>query len=1334
LKANENSKNEIAAGRYPLPLYDFFIALKQNNFLVTPGQISDSNSIIAQYAATVNNEQELCNYLAPVFANSEEEQIQFREIFEQYFKEKIIQKPHEEPDWTKRAVIHFRKYSLIYMAAFVLVVLSVILYNQLKPIPPPPPTISIVSNIAEFNPDGSKGTGISYKGRKVAVQLFINGKLADSVNDISLKSTFNWGDRNVEDTLPYHVYNTGGNFIITAFVNISYGRGLSHFSDTAVSTVAGVCLENKSISIETNHKGDSVKIGDKILLRAGIAGKQPDSISWSGSDNADLVASEKGRALLISFPKEGPQTVYCNAVYDSANSPCSAQNSVSFIVYDPKPKPQLSFSIPANASIIPPKYKVDQKWFYWLWFLTPLFLVLASLFAKRWQRSKKEKKIVNEEIKSQYTNLVQSFNARLGPANIPFQNKNYLPLIEPEIGLVAKGMRKRISDDTSFLHLQKTIAKAILNAGFFQPVNVARTQQAEYLVLIDENNSNSQQVKLFEYLLDLLAKQNVFIEKYYYRHEPKSCYSINQPNGISLEKLSERYPKHILLIFGNAYQLVYQLYPVIDNSYLQLLNRWQYKAILTPVPFPDWGNKEKRVLQEELPVLPVDIPGQLLLLQKLFDEQINVLEDLKQYSDSFYDAESFDFEDVDELKDYCENAAWANTGDGVKYSNILFQWVAALAVYPKIQWELTLAIGKSIMDKYGKTTEMNFTTLLRIARIKWMRDGRFPEFTRLNLLKHLAKENEVTARETILSGLNEIPETELSNDHFAFEEKETQRLVNEFSLYAYDPVKYVQYQKSKDLFTQLRLNKQMTDITTESYFENKNLQWTTLINKPGQPGILSAKPDNIPLDRYPSFKPDGQGLLTRIYFWSAAVSSLLFTALVIGWIALGAFNYYESRAFVPFTFKQPFSKEIKFTYTDAPKTNPYKNVVLTVDTFQTDLNADSISTLSLPVNDFLKNISITEDGADVFDTAMAVVYDEYNIAVLGIKTHDTTNIDSTKGKPLVTSVFIQVSETGLTGSANAFKKELESKGFMVNAVALGNNNYNSEISYYTAGMRNSANEIKQYYNKYFPDLNIPVRLKNSNIQVNTDNRIIVWIRKYEPVAPARFKIGNVEFQQVVKQNELLNVSFDIINNGVADRTKIQGRICILSDPSCFDFEFSQIPSIKIKQPINLEKFSIGRHEIRVVIDGAKINQSLGFFTIESPADLPKCDTIHSYIGDGAGNILFNGKRYIKQAHSKLGIDLRILELNEKYAVFAVSKDKCPSEKLTVAIGGTQNYKFCDGATLKLNLLNWNNKRSVPGASNRNLLNAQSKVPDNPEAIFDAILCELQQNNAEKAKY
>gem|GEM_PF-3368842 len=986
---------EPSDGKTYLPLYDFFIALKQNNFLVTPKQIIDSNSIVDRYSENVKNEHELCNYLSPIFANSQEEQIQFKEIFEQYFKEAIKQpEPTPVKRWQKIPG-HFKKHWGKYALVLLLTILVVIIINRLKPIPVPRPSIFISANFSDLGVKGLKNPVASNPNSQIEVQLHIGDQLADTVPGLTLKSKFNWGDNTAGDTLRYHIYNAEGYFTITVYVDV-YLKNTFQFADTA-DAVVGICFESKGISIRNVSGKDSIKINEQVKLEAVSTGKKPDSILWTSVKNKKLVENGYGKELIISFDKEGMQPVYCTPIYDSADSPCTAQSSISFFVYDPKPKPQIIFSVPAGANSIAPKYKIKQNWLYLLGTLAIISLFFTVFFALRWNRSKKNTASDNKLIQEEYEKLIQSFSGKTGTADLPFLNKNYLPLPEPEIGDVARQMRKRINDDASYLHLQKTIARAIENSGFFQPVLSSRTQQSEYLVLIDENNSKSQQVKLFEYLLELLAKQNVFIEKYYYQQEPKLCYCTTQPNGISLEKLSEKYPKHVLLIFGDAYQLIYQHYPVMDSSYLQLLRRWQYKAVVTPVSFLDWGNKEKKALLDELPVLPVDIPGQILLLQKLFEEEINIIAGLKQYSKNFYETEMIDFEDVDELYVYCENAAWANVSGGGKYSNILFQWIAALAVYPKIQWQLTIAIGKAIMDKYGKSHEMNFTSLLRIARIKWMKDGKFPDYSRLDLLKNLSKENEVIARETILTVLNEIPEADLNTHHFAYEEKETQRLINEFNLYAYDPVKYAAYKKSRELVAQLWHNSKITDIPVQTYIENKDLKWDTIINKPVTRGELVLPGENIPVQKYFGDGPVQNTFLTRFYLWCTSISSLLFLTSLIGGIILLVLNFTGNKKITPFTYEQSFNKEIKFNYTDTSGSKLVNNVVLTVDTALTNLYTNKLSTLLLLVNDSLKRVSVTVDDDIIFDTVTNLLHDAYTIALIKNKITDTVQpIDTAK--------------------------------------------------------------------------------------------------------------------------------------------------------------------------------------------------------------------------------------------------------------------------------------------------------------------------------------------------
>jgi CheY-like chemotaxis protein len=957
-------------GKIHLPLYDFFIALKRNGFLVTPGQIADGNTIIETYSTKIKNERELCQYLAPVFANSKEEQLQFIQIFDAHFKiqqGEIAKKEKDKTFWQR----HWWKF--LFAAVGIAGLLWYTLYNKFaSPKIPSKPNIVLLTDIEPVKYSSAKKKIMQRTAS--AWQVISDVANPDYLKEVTKKVLYNWGDGVRLDTASRHVYTKEGNYNLTAYAGIYY-RNSFQYTDTLRSQLA-ICFIADTITFTTNFT-NAVKVGDIITITAADAGEK-DTVVWSGAGDA-AEKKENGNTITLRYNKPGRQVIDCGIYNPKSELICERTDNISFFVNDTAVAPTITVSVPETAKALLPKYNVKPKLFISLAALALLFMGLTTYLSRVINRQKKVQKSVTEETTTQYRNLRQSFLGRQGDVQLPFLSKNYLPLPEQEIEDVARQMRKRISDDSVYLHVQKTINKAVNNAGFFEPVTAVGTQQSEYLVLIDDNATNSQQVKLFEYLLELLGKKNVFIEKYYYRTQPKWCYKEQGAVTISLEKLSEKCPKHILLFFGNAYQLVYQLYPVIDSSYQHLLSRWQYKAILTPVSFLDWGNKEKKVLPDELPVLPVDIPGQILLLQKIFGEQVNVFADLKLYGNEFYEAEPVDFEDIDELSDYCDAAVWAVQSGG--YKNILFQWIAALAVYPKIRWELTLTIGKNILDAYDKTPELNFTTLLRIARIKWMRDGRFPDYTRLNLLKQLTKENEIIARETILTALKEIPKAELSSVHFAFEEKEMQRLTNEFTLYAYNPEKYAAYKNSRDLFEQLRADKQITDIPVKNYLENPDSKWDTLINKPKSNVAAAGNTANIPLDGYFGWDKKEKFFFKNIYLWATALSSVCFVAALFGLIGLITLNFSNSQRFSAFTYKQAFTDSVKFNYIDTSGSKLADDVILKVDSIQVSLNNYQPAVMLLNINDSLKNMAVKVNGNMLFDTTMAVNYDGYNITL-----------------------------------------------------------------------------------------------------------------------------------------------------------------------------------------------------------------------------------------------------------------------------------------------------------------------------------------------------------------
>lgn len=886
----------------PLPLQGFYVSLQQNGFAVTPGQIFDANRIIAHYASGVRNELALCDYLCPIFARDEEEQIQFKEIFLSHFKRAATPPPPVTafllPPFAKKAEPRppgspppppvqtarrcFRRYLL---GAFLIACLLPLHSDKSnKPFPRPDFKLTVLN--ASTNRKAGQGPLRARPGEIVKVRLDMNDR--GTTRGVTVASWYDWGDGSKTDIFPVgqgynppiHLYNRNGRYTLTVHVDVFYyGKFRARYT---ITVVVNVCDLNASLAIENAtgrdsvkvdeteqqtrrylglfSRSDSVKVGETVELRALITGKPPTAIQWKTSEGYQ----GSGSRFAVSFYEEGPQVVSCLAVYDSLNSPCTLEQTIRLFSY----REGLEVVIRPVASAQPVDWTRRLKLG---WVLLPAALgFIAALVLTKLHAARAAKDTAVSQ-------LFAFLSTRKQPAEIRFPDKSFLTVLEPEIKETAKGMRRRLNDGATYLNVRETIRKTIGKNGFFQPVLSERTQQSEYLVLVDASHNNNQQVKLFDYLLDTLKKSSVFFERYYYRYEPAVCYSGTDRDPITLEALSDKYRNHVLLIFGNAHQLLEPHYPLFKKNYLSVLDLWQSKAILTPVPFPDWDSKELRALSPRIPVVPVDVEGQLLLMDILFNENADLAATLRKYEKSFYQTASVDFEDVDELKQYCHQVVWARNEED-QQANVLFQWIAALAVYPKIRWELTIAIGKAILDKYDKTEQLNFTTLLRVARIRWMKDGQFPDYTRLDLLKELIIGNEVVARETVLALLAEITPNELNEQQLGYEEKEIQRITNEFLLYAHDPVKYAAYKTSKELFAALWEKKKILDSPSRMYLANKEGGWETPIRMEVADPAAARK---VPAEQY--FKrtaapPRSRAQLTASSVYWASLGLLVLTS------------------------------------------------------------------------------------------------------------------------------------------------------------------------------------------------------------------------------------------------------------------------------------------------------------------------------------------------------------------------------------------------------------------------------------------------------------------------
>jgi len=1303
-------------GNPVLPLYDFFIALKQNDFSVSPRQIADCNRIINEYAPQVQNEEALCAYLSAVIANTREEQVQFKELFQSFYKEQLPTPPPPVPTWKKRFVNHI-KVNIIWWLSILLVLMAFLAIEYFTNRVPAIPVLEIEVYQADSVTDG-----------RADVRIFSS----DTSNRFNVRPKYDWGDGSAADSVPWHHYKRDGQYRVKAGVIILYNNKPVDTA-TAFDSVS-ICVQRPQLKIKGLPIGDIV-VGSSINFSTDLPVVNENDINWVVTGDT-VERTGKGRNFTVTFTNTGSHSVSCS--FSPAGSFCTAADRINLAVKDTHPHPPVLLAAAPGANEVAASPKVNPYWYYLTVAIVLIGLFLTAFFAVKWNKARKNITPLGPEAEKEYQKVIAALSGQEGSRDLVFTGKNYLPLPEKELGNVARMMRMRINDETPFMDIPGTIQEATENAGFFKPVYSNRTKQCEYLVLLDDVSANSQQVKLFEYLLELLVKQNVFIEKYYYRRSPAACYNAALPHGISLEKLSEKYPRHVLLIMGNAYQLLYDVYPIIDRTYLRLLQRWQHKAIITPVSFIDWGNKEKKALNEELPVVPVDIPGQLLLMKKLFIEEINITAALHQYSGQLYESESLDFEDIDELYEYCETADWANNQGG-EYSNVLFQWIAALATWPKINWEMTLAIGKAIMDKQGLSSELNFTSLLRIARIKWMREGRFPDYTRTALLKTLTRENEIVARETILLLLNEIPEDALQQDHFAYEEKETQRLINEFILYAYDPEKYASYKRAKDVFGKMNANGEIMDQAVLHYLDNPRLQWNTLINTPVTPGSgETTAPSTLT-----GYFTAESGFVKKVYLWCTSISAVVFLAALFALVSLIVMGISGTKRFPYFMKSGIAEKNIHFTVSlpSAGNTRSVADTILTVDTASVLLDGQPDYIVPVRIGDSLTNISISIDGNTVYDTMVKISKDAY---VLSSPVNQTDTVQPPPERPDTTEpgkdtlppdpgkiekavVFIEVSDNSLIGSANQFRRELAARNDLdVKAVTIKQYSYNSEITYYDAGMLATANRIREYYNKYYPSMNVQAKSRLAGRIQNSKNTVVVWIKKLEAAttapAAAIYKIQYAKLPPTVKQGSDMSVAFEIAatagtaqTNPVQQSGSITGTICINEGNICTSFYTGRFSngSRSVVQQLNTKGLPPGKYLVNAVIPEFKIDQVIGTFTVESIKPvLPVCDTISSVISRGQGDI---SKSYYNTDMERLGIKLELMSLDEKKenADFVIQKEGCREEKLTLYTRKSQTITFCDGSKLTLLLKRFRKNQTAAFYA---------------EIMFDAVYCDEPKSN------
>jgi len=721
-----------------------------------------------------------------------------------------------------------------------------------------------------------------------------------------------------------------------------------------------------------------------------------------------------------------------------------------------------------TGNVTPEVTQQLRKLFYWLFGVIGFFLIcmvltyfIPSLYKVYENAQFGVFKKIYEGKETHYLKNVElpDFGGKQPPLDISFHNKNKLIGGKEPIIKLAFDLKRKIESDQYYLNLKKTSLATIRNLGMFTPVLQNKSSKRNYLVLIDKTNEKSIEVKLFQYLVNQLSANLVDLDVYYYHKNPLQVFKKHIDDAININYLKNQYHQSILIVFGNGHNFLDPNFPEMDAAVENSFSLWPSRLLITPKPASDWSLEEK-TLATFFHVLPADHVGLLNAVEALLKRAYQPVKDLnvlKKYSSKFVE-----FEDLEEVEEY------------LGHENIL-QWLAAMALYPKITWEIILSIGDVLGDNL-----VTYENLLKICRIDWVQKGVFPSRIRLELLKRLKIEHEITARETIIQLLEEDAEVEA--DSFSNNEKNLQLIINKFVLYSHNPKRYATYETAEKEFLKLYNQEKLRDIPLNVYLkgidpDKKEDAWeNTLQSK-------NNKVDNLKL--YSNQKlgvvsdETIKNKIKKNLFQTLILFSVLFTSLtIVGFVKPNFSMLVDTKSQIIKDWSILFEKDSCYKMFNPSRLIVEMNDHKIIDVVIDDKDSISFNNLEQVKGQELSFTFVSASGTDA-SALMKITGRQVKLRILGA---------CSKPEALNSAVYLRYYPEKMKDSMALFQKKLMNAKYLVNESLDRELTTKSEIRYTLDADKDRAMSISIEASLFFgQDIKV-VKAKST-----LENQIEVWV-------------------------------------------------------------------------------------------------------------------------------------------------------------------------------------------------------------------------------------------------
>jgi hypothetical protein len=321
-----------------------------------------------------------------------------------------------------------------------------------------------------------------------------------------------------------------------------------------------------------------------------------------------------------------------------------------------------------------------------------------------------------------------------------------LPDESPALSQAARELRRRIPRGVGDLDVARTVERTMAGGGWPTPVFRPQLTTPEHLVLVDRARPGDHQARLAGELCQKLRAWQVAITVQYFDGDPQICFAEKTGKAAALKDvLAQPYARVIVLA---DLSVLFDTTTGEPMPWTQLLAGFRERGLLTPEPFDLW-RRIPPVLRE-WKVFPSTAEGVLDLARSLaldagrrppprpaavaFPPQPRALSEWpRRWLERDAPPATEVDETIEELRVHLGQAA--------------FLWLSALAVYPAIEWNLTVCLGGAL--RANGAPLFSWPSLAALSRLPWLRHAYMPLWFRSELVSRLGEIEERVIRDTL---------------------------------------------------------------------------------------------------------------------------------------------------------------------------------------------------------------------------------------------------------------------------------------------------------------------------------------------------------------------------------------------------------------------------------------------------------------------------------------------------------------------------------------------------------------------------------------------------------